>query len=295
MLVITLVGASPLMTNLLVVSSIGAFVGGQNVIGATAGMSEETEVEIVHYAWLAVLACAVASVWRLVSRFKLFDGYAGRLGTTTFLGMNLSMIMFVPADVVSWKLYVWGFIGIIHVGEEDSSTSPKSPYSWAQEAESAIVYVLGVMWLGLLSGGTRLFNKRRIEGISQPPLNNILTPVVYALSSMLVVNATQYGHAPAIYNGFAVGSYVGMVSLNKITNLQRFALVSAFASVWGLTLTPFFVGFAGKNVLALLLLLFYRQYILQQSHTQTNFVNSFCELILCRQIGFYSLPWTHHL
>ena len=160
--------------------------------------------------------------------------------------MNLSMLIFIPSDVVSWKLYIWGFVHLIHVGEEDSSTSPSVPYSWTQEAESAIVYVLGVMWLGVLSGGTRLWNKRRIEGSSQTPLNNILTPVVYALSSMLCVNATKYIHAPAIYNGFAVGSYVGMVSLNRVPSLRRFALVSAFASAWGLALTPCFIGFAGK-------------------------------------------------
>lgn len=210
-------------------------------------MNEETEIEIAHYAWLAVLSAVVASVWWSVSRLKLFDGYAGRLGTTTFLGMNLSMLIFVPADVVSWKLYIWGFLNLVHVGEEESSTSPKVPYSWTQEAESAIVYVLGVLWLGVLSGGTRLLNKRRIEGTSQSPINNILTPVVYALSSMLVVNATDYVHAPAIFNGFAVGTYVGMVSLKRVPSLQRFALVSAFASVWGLTLTPCFIGFAGKK------------------------------------------------
>ncbi|EJK68068.1 hypothetical protein THAOC_10794, partial [Thalassiosira oceanica] len=192
--------SGPFRTNVQI--SISVFVGGQNIIGATSGMNEETEIEIAHYAWLAVLSAVVASVWWSVSRLKLFDGYAGRLGTTTFLGMNLSMLIFVPADVVSWKLYIWGFLNLVHVGEEESSTSPKVPYSWTQEAESAIVYVLGVLWLGVLSGGTRLLNKRRIEGTSQSPINNILTPVVYALSSMLVVNATDYVHAPAIFNGF---------------------------------------------------------------------------------------------
>lgn len=79
------------------------------------------------------------------------------------------------------------------------------------------------------------------------PLNNVLVPVLFALLSMLVVNATNYRHASGLYNGFAVGSYVAMASLQKIPSILQFAAVSLVAATWGLALTPFFVGFAGKS------------------------------------------------
>ena len=49
------------------------------------------------------------------------------------------------------------------------------------------------------------------------------------------------------FTGFAVGSYVAMASLQKISSILKFAFVSLLAAGWGLTLTPFFVGFAGSK------------------------------------------------
>merc|ERR1712224_451603 len=79
------------------------------------------------------------------------------------------------------------------------------------------------------------------------PLNNVLAPVVWTLASILATNATGYKHAAGLYNGFAVGAYVGMASLGKIPSSAKFASVSLVAGLWGLALTPFFVGFAGKS------------------------------------------------
>lgn len=47
--------------------------------------------------------------------------------------------------------------------------------------------------------------------------------------------------------GFAVGAYVAMASLQKIPNIEKFTLVSCTAAIWGLALTPFFVGFPGSK------------------------------------------------
>lgn len=123
-------------------------------------------------------------------------------------------------------------------------------------AEVAVGYVFSVLLLGVAAGGMRILHNNYVQRCKagpsptkEPPapLNNVLVPVLLALLSMLVVNATQYKHAPGLYNGFAVGAYVAMASLEKISSISKFASVSLLAAGWGLALTPFFVGFAGKS------------------------------------------------
>jgi len=268
MTVITLVGASPMCKTHLTTAAIGAFVGGHNIIGATKRLEAAPnvgEAMYTSYLWLLVLAVGVGSVWsHFVThpRIKLLDGYSGRLGTTTFIGMNLTMVvLWGPLGVVSWNRYYYGLVGIVHVAEEDSAPpSLASAWSWTEEAELAIGYVLSVLWLGLVSGVTRIHHHQYVQEwhrdhreedpareAAPTTLNNVLVPVLWALASILVANATGYQHAAGLYNGFAVGAYVGMASLQKIPSVQKFATISLMAALWGLALTPFFVGFAGKS------------------------------------------------
>lgn len=269
MTVITLVGASPFGKTHLTTAAIGAFVGGHNIIGATKRLEAAPivgDAMYTSYLWLLVLAAGVGSVWSYFvthPRIKLLDGYAGRLGTTTFIGMNLTMVvLWGPLGVVSWNRYYYGLVGIVHVAEEDSAPpSLASAWSWTEEAELAIGYVLSVLWLGLVAGVTRIQHHQHVQEwhrdhreedpaareAAPTPLNNVLVPVLWALASILVANATGYQHAAGLYNGFAVGAYVGMASLQKIPSVQKFATISLMAAMWGLALTPFFVGFAGKS------------------------------------------------
>jgi len=268
MTVITLVGASPMCKAHLTTAAIGAFVGGHNIIGATKRLEAAPnvgEAMYTSYLWLLVLAVSVGSVWsHFVThpRIKLLDGYSGRLGTTTFIGMNLTMVvLWGPLGVVSWNRYYYGLVGIVHVAEEDSAPpSLASAWSWTEEAELAIGYVLSVLWLGLVAGVTRIHHHQYVQEwhrdhreedpareAAPSTLNNVLVPVLWALASILVANATGYQHAAGLYNGFAVGAYVGMASLQKIPSVQKFATISLMAALWGLALTPFFVGFAGKS------------------------------------------------
>uniref|UniRef100_A0A7S1YP99 Uncharacterized protein n=1 Tax=Ditylum brightwellii TaxID=49249 RepID=A0A7S1YP99_9STRA len=265
MTVITLIGASPLCGTHLTTAAIGTFVGGQNIIGST-GLETlgATDINLVSYLCLLWLSLIVSWIWSYVmnSSLRILDGCAGRLGTTTFFGMNVVMLtVWGPLQVVDWNRYYYGLVHVIHVAEEDSSAQLASAWSWTEEAELAIGYVLAVLWLGLVAGATRIFHHRYVQqwhqnkssldspNLSQPPapLNNILVPVLLSLLSILVVNATQYRHAPGLYNGFAVGAYVAMASLQKIPTVFKFFTVSIVAAGWGLTLTPFFVGFAGKS------------------------------------------------
>lgn len=265
MTVITLVGASPFSKTHLTTAAIGTFVGGHNIIGATHGLGAAPEVGDrmpSSYLWLMILSASVGSVWCWFvtnPHIKLLDGYAGRLGSTTFIGMNLVMVvLWGPLGVVSWNRYYYGFVDIVHVAEEDSAApSLASAWSWTEEAELSVGYVVAVLWLGILSGVTRIKHHQYVQewhrsnqgGAEQAPspLNNVLVPVLWTLTSILGTNATGYKHAAGLYNGFAVGAYVGMASLQKISSTAKFATVSLVAALWGLALTPFVVGFAGKS------------------------------------------------
>lgn len=265
MTVITMVGASPFCSSHIVTASVGAFAGGHNIIGSIGDMKDNTEIGILNYLWLLLLSCVVGSIWCfLITRQKVLDGYAGRLGTTTFIGMNISMVLFFgPLNVVDWDRYYYGFTHLIHVAEEDSAlpdVALATAWKWTEEIELAIGYIFAVIWLGVAGGGARIFHQNYMNhwhrnnngttgNAASPPttLNNVLCPVLLALFSMLVVNAFQYKHAFGLYNGFAVGSYVAMASLQKIPSVAKFATVSLLAAGWGLALTPFFVGFAGKS------------------------------------------------
>lgn len=266
MTIITLVGASPFCKTHLTTASIGAFVGGHNIIGATQSLESPPVVEenmMMSYFWLLVLSGAVGLVWCYFithPKIKLLDGYSGRLGSTTFIGMNLVMlILWGPLGVVGWNRYYYGLVDIVHIGEEDSvAPSLASAWSWTEEVELAIGYVCAVVWLGTLSGATRLHHSKYVQDwhrhhmgedpeTAPVPLNNVLIPVLYTLASILVTNATGYRHAAGLYNGFAVGAYVGMASLQKVPTILKFGTISLTAALWGLALTPFFVGFAGKS------------------------------------------------
>ncbi|KAL7432231.1 hypothetical protein ACHAXM_003069 [Skeletonema potamos] len=222
MTAITIVGASPFCKSHLVPTAIGALVGGQNVIAALT--DNENTIYATNYLWLLLLSAVVGLVWCFViTPFKILDGFGGRLGTTTFIGMNITMILFFgPLGVVQWERYIFGFC-------------------------------ISVIWLGVAGGAIRIAHNRYIRHLEQmnmqPPeaLNNVLIPSVMALTSMILVNATAYKHASGLYNGFAVGAYVAMASLQKIPNIEKFTLVSCTAAIWGLALTPFFVGFPGSK------------------------------------------------
>jgi len=263
MTVLTLVGASPIVSTHLIPTAIGAFVGGQNIIGSTGLMEDNQDVSASNYLWLMLLSIIVGLVWYFIinnPRLKILDGYAGRLGSTTFLGMNLSMFIFCSVGVANWNRYYYGIIHAIHIAEEDTSTTLATDiWIWSEEIELAIGYVLSVVWLGGSAGWMRILHNNHIQRCKvdamqctpPAPLNNVSFPSLWALLCMLAVNATQYKHASGLFNGFAVGAYVAMASLQKISSLTQFLVVSSLAALWGLLLTPFFVGFAGSKCICL--------------------------------------------
>lgn len=255
MTVITLVGASPFSSTHLVTATIGVFAGGHNIIGSVGLVGNVDEVTWMSYLWLFLLSLVITLVWRFImTKWKLFDGFAGRLGTTVFIGMNFTMLVYAPMGVVSWDRYYYGLVQVLNSAEDSIPLSR----AWFEEAELAIGYVVAVVFLGVVAGGTRVLHNNYIKRLEDsdmesqlkqipPVLNNGIVPVLWALFSMLVVILSGYRNAPVLFNGFAVGSYVAMASLQKIPALKTFAIVSLIAAGWGLALTPFFVGFPGSE------------------------------------------------
>lgn len=142
---------------------------------------------------------------------KILDGYAGRLGTTTFIGMNIT-------KVVEWERYIYGLYYVIFVGEEDITISLTNIWDWSRHAELEIGYFISVVCLGVVGGTIRIFHNKYIQNLKQmntqppEPLNNVLIPSLIALTSMLLINAIDYKYAFGWYNGFSVGAYVAMAS-----------------------------------------------------------------------------------
>ena len=219
MTVITLVGATPFASSHLIPTSIGAFVGGQNTIGSIGSLEDKPEIYAINYLYLLVLSAIVGLVWSFIvtsPKLKLLDGYAGRLGTTTFIGMQITMLtVYCPTGVVDWNRYYYGFVHTIHIGEEDSAFDLKDAWIWVEEVELMIGYIVSVIWLGVYVGSVRILHDRYVQRCKQiesssatemkvpAPLNNVLVPCLLALLSILLVNATNYKHAPGLYNGFA--------------------------------------------------------------------------------------------
>ncbi|KAL7507986.1 hypothetical protein ACHAWX_000707 [Stephanocyclus meneghinianus] len=255
MTVITLVGASPFSSSHLIAATIGAFVGGQHIIGSFGAAGDAIVVTWDNYLWLCLLGCVVGLIWNFImSPLKILDGFAGRLGTAVFLGMNLVMLAaFGPFHVVRWDQYYFG------LNEKLTSAEDSIPlgYAWFQEAEMSIGYIIAVVFMGVWGGGTRIWNQNYLDRQRQilspslitslpAPFSNILLPVFLALFSMLAVIISGYKYSSSVFNGFAVGTYVAMASLQQISSTGEFAIVSLLAAGWGLALTPFFVGFAGS-------------------------------------------------
>ena len=121
MTVVVVVGASPFAATHLTTAALGTFVGGQNIIASTGVIANDTVIVARNYFWLLLLSAVVGFVWCCVinSQRNILDGYAGRLGTTTFIGMNLVMVtIYGPAGVCDWDRYYYGVVHLIHVAED---------------------------------------------------------------------------------------------------------------------------------------------------------------------------------
>ena len=190
--------------------------------GAFAGMA--SGITIPNYGWLALLALVTSVVWTTFHHFKILVGCGGRLGTSAFLSMNLTVALFImPSGAVSWSQY--GNINEL----------------WSERLElvPSILSVGACTFLSAAGGAVRLKSKL--------PLNPVQAPTSIALLCMLILEPTQFKYTTQIDAGLAVGSYVAMASEQYLSSVFDFGAAGFLSGLWILFLDPFFLGFGGKR------------------------------------------------
>ena len=211
--VILLVGTS--FPQLVTAAGCGAFVGANGVTTS--------------FAIMLPTACCTAVAWAIVNRYQILLGYGGRMGTTTFLAFNISMILFLgPSEQVPWNAY----------------GSLSSLWADRLELEPSLVFCASTIVLATVSAFFRLN--------ATVPVNPVLAPVTAALTFMIALNGAEYKYRDAAFNGAAVGIYVAMASESKLPTTLAFCWASVLAAAWGLCLDPFFLGFPSGGFTALL-------------------------------------------
>merc|ERR1712232_890183 len=164
-------------------------------------------------------------VWQWVSASKLLLGLGGRLGASAFLAMNATAILAFWLDPsVSFDRYYHG----------PSSSENHSPW------EEALVSTAACIFLASTSGSMRL--------MARVPVNPVSLPSAWALFCILATSLIgDYPYSPSIFGGYAVGAYVGMSSVSKLSSFWSFSAVGLLAGIWMQLLRPICLGFGGKS------------------------------------------------
>lgn len=214
MAVVTSAGAAypPLITSV----ACGVYVG---------SVSPET---IVSYPWLVLLASVTALVWKIVCFNKMMLGLSGRLGTTAFVAMNITAVLavFPFSGVASWERY----------------GSVESLWGDRLTIEQLVLIPSSCLFMSILGGSYRLRMQK-----NKTPVNPVLIPSALALLCMFITSVTEYKFASDMFDGYAVGTYVAMASIDRLSSTKEFATVGLIAGLWSLFFNPFFLGFGGKS------------------------------------------------
>ena len=189
--------------------------------GAYAGMGSRDV--IINYGWLSFLAVVVSICWLVFNRFRIFLGYGGRIGTCVFPSTCIVALIAMLSGKVPWNLY----------GDID--------FLWAQKLElyTSIFTVLASTVLSTVVGTIRLH--------SGVPLNPMQTPTVLVLLCVLILWPATGGMNDQIAHGLVVGSYVSMASTERLSTTFDFTGAGFVAGLFDLLLTPFFIGFGGRD------------------------------------------------
>jgi len=199
-------------------------------VGAYVGMG--SPVTIPNFGWLALVSLIACGVWRIVTVSKLFVGYGGRLGFTSFCAnLLVQVITAMPSGSVSWKQF------------GDSGNLWSQTLTW----EKAVVRLVSATIAATLA---KLF--RDYGG----PMEN---PVTAAASTQLllciIVSVSGWQHTSDASAGIGVGGFVGMagVGAERLPSTVWFAIAGLLAGGVLLFLDPFFdngwSGFQGTCAL----------------------------------------------
>ena len=189
---------------------------------------------------IVVLGVFTSLTWQYVNSRKLWLGMGGRLGLTSFIAMNATILVAClvgSSDAVTWSIY-WN---------ADAWTSSTDTLVW-----EVILSVLASTILAAVAGLVRLRSK--------VPAHPVILPSAYALLFMLATylllttNSNTESEASttlyetySILDGYAVGAYVAMSGWSYLATTAQFAQAGFVAGIWLQILRPFFGGFGGKS------------------------------------------------
>ena len=186
--------------------------------------------------WLALLLLVGCITWRLVSYFKVFVGFSGRVGFSAFCSCYLvQAAILMPAGVVEYDE-----VNLLADMLFDGSKVDSVRVEYGQRAwQDVVISLLAPVF------GASLANFLRSFGAS---LENPMTGATCgSLLTFLILSTSGWSYAPVAMNGVAVGSFVGMASFEYLPTMLSFALTGLLAGCFILALEPYCEGWSGKQ------------------------------------------------
>eukprot|EP00439_Symbiodinium_sp_Y106_P051846 s434_g6.t3 len=186
--------------------------------------------------WLALLLLVGCIVWLLVSHFKIFVGFGGRVGFTAFCSCYLVQAMvLMPVGAVEYSAANLLADMLLDGAKVDSVRVVYEQRVWQEDLISVFAPVFGAVTANFLrSGGASLENP-------------ITGATAGSLIAFLVLSVSGWSYASVAMNGFAVGSFVGMASFEYLPTTLSFALSGFLAGGFILLLEPYCEGWSGKQ------------------------------------------------
>ncbi|CAE8592616.1 unnamed protein product [Polarella glacialis] len=182
--------------------------------------------------WLCLLCLVGTCFWRLMSHFKLLVGFSGRLGFAAFVSCHITQVaILIPADVVHYQkgslLSDVLFFGKAQVWDPTPRWQP--------------------IFTGLVAATYGAVQSKFLRDLGGSLENPITAATSGALLCFIVLTVTGWSYAEVAMNGIAVGSFVGMASLELLPTTWSFALVGLLAGCFIPLLEPVWQGWSGKQ------------------------------------------------
>ncbi|OLQ10940.1 Calpain-15 [Symbiodinium microadriaticum] len=157
------------------------------------------------YHWLALLLLVGCILWLLVSHFKVFVGFGGRVGFTAFCSCYLvQAVVLMPVGAVEYRAVNILADMLLDGAKVASVRVAYEQRVWQKDVISVLAPVFGAVTANFLrSCGASLENP--ITGATSG-----------SLTAFLVLSVSGWSFAPVAMNGFAVGSFVGMASFEYL-------------------------------------------------------------------------------
>ena len=186
--------------------------------------------------WLALLLLVGCIIWRLVSYFKVFVGFGGRVGFSAFCSCYLvQAAVLMPAGVVEYNTVNLLVDMLFDGAKVDSVRVEYERRVWQDD----VISLLAPVWGAVLANVLRSFGASLENPITGATCGSLLT--------FLVLSISGWGYAPVAMNGVAVGSFVGMASFEYLPTTLSFAISGLLAGGFVLALEPYCEGWSGKQ------------------------------------------------